>query len=160
MLIAPQKIVLIHYTLTDEAGDVLDSSEGNDPLAFIQGVGNIIPGLEQALEGKAAGERFNVRIEPEDAYGDRDPELIQSVPITAFDGVADIEPGMQFQAETHEGLQMVTVIEVEGDEVILDGNHPLAGIPLHFDIEIVEVRDATEEELAHGHVHGQGGHHH
>jgi FKBP-type peptidyl-prolyl cis-trans isomerase SlyD len=160
MQIAPHKVVLIHYTLTDEEGEVLDSSEGNDPLAFIQGAGNIISGLERALEGKVAGDRLNVRVEPEDAYGVRDDELIQSVPVTAFEGAASIEPGMQFHAETQDGLQMVTVLAVEGDEVVLDGNHPLAGIPLHFDVEIIDVRDASEEELSHGHVHGAGGHHH
>jgi FKBP-type peptidyl-prolyl cis-trans isomerase SlyD len=160
MQVSAQKVVLIHYTLTDEAGEVLDSSEGQEPLAYIHGQGNIIPGLEAALAGKAAGDKVKVTIPPEEAYGPSDEYLIQTVPIDAFHGVDEILPGMQFHTETPDGVQMVTVVKVEGEEVILDGNHPMSGLTLNFDVEVTEVRDATAEELSHGHVHGPGGHHH
>lgn len=160
MQISAQKVVLIHYTLTNEDGEVLDSSEGHEPLAYIHGVGNIIPGLENALTGKSTGDKLNVSIPPEEAYGLHDEALIQAVPKNAFQGVTEIEPGMQFQAESPEGMQLVTVIEVLDNEVILDGNHPMAGLTLNFEVEVKEIRDATPEELDHGHVHGAGGHHH
>lgn len=160
MQIAARKVVQIHYTLTDNDGEVLDTSKGNGPLAYIHGMGNIIPGLESALLGRIVGDRFQVTIPPEDAYGLRDDDLVQSVPRDAFQDVDEIVPGMQFHAKSPEGLQMFTVIEVEGDEVLLDGNHPMAGITLNFDVEVTAIRDATEEELDHGHVHGPDGHHH
>ena len=160
MQISDQKVVHIHYTLTNDDGEVLDSSEGHGPLAYIHGMGNLIPGLENALNGKTAGDKLNVSVAPEEAYGLRDEELIQTVPKSAFQGVQSIEPGMQFHAESPEGMQLVTVVEVNGDEVVLDGNHPMAGMTLHFDVEVGEVREATSEELDHGHVHGPGGHHH
>ena len=160
MQISAEKVVHIHYTLTNEEGDVLDSSEGHDPLAYIHGMGNIIPGLENALAGRQVGDRFDVSIAPEEAYGLRDDELIQAVPRSAFEGVDEIEPGMQFHAESPEGMQLVTVIDVMDDEVILDGNHPMAGMTLNFAVEVTDIRDATSEELDHGHVHGPGGHHH
>jgi FKBP-type peptidyl-prolyl cis-trans isomerase SlyD len=160
MQISAEKVVHIHYTLTNDEGDVLDSSEGHNPLAYIHGLGNIIPGLENALTGKQVGDRLSVTVSPEEAYGLRDDDLIQAVPKTAFEGVEEIEPGMQFHAETPEGVQLVTVIEVLDDEVILDGNHPMAGMTLNFAVEVTDIRDATAEELDHGHVHGPGGHHH
>jgi FKBP-type peptidyl-prolyl cis-trans isomerase SlyD len=160
MQISAQKVVQIHYTLTNDDGDVLDSSEGQEPLAYIHGQGNIIPGLEDALDGKSVGDKFSVSIAPEEGYGARDEHLIQAVPKSAFEGVDQIEPGMQFHAEAHDGAQLVTVLEVRDDEVILDGNHPMAGITLNFDVEVSDIRDATAEELDHGHVHGAGGHHH
>ena len=160
MQVSDEKVVYIHYTLTGEAGEVIDSSEGHAPLAYIHGHGNIIPGLEHALLGKVAGDKVKVTIPPEHAYGTRDEDLIQTVPIDAFHGVEEILPGMQFHTDTPDGVQMVTVINVEGDQVILDGNHPMSGLTLNFDVEVTEVRDATEEELDHGHVHGEGGHHH
>jgi FKBP-type peptidyl-prolyl cis-trans isomerase SlyD len=160
MQIAAHKVVKIHYTLTNEEGDILDSSRGQDPLAYIHGHGNIIPGLENALTGHSPGDRFQVTIPPEDAYGLRNDELVQSVPKSAFQGVDEILPGMQFQAQSPTGLQLVTVLDVEEDEVLLDGNHPMAGITLNFDVEVTDVRDASAEELDHGHVHGPGGHHH
>jgi FKBP-type peptidyl-prolyl cis-trans isomerase SlyD len=160
MQVSANKVVSIHYTLTNEGGEVIDSSEGHPPLAYIHGHGNIIPGLENALLGKTAGEKLKVSIPPEEGYGHRDEELIQSVPVEAFHGVDKIEPGMQFHTETPDGVQMVTVVNVESDHVILDGNHPMSGITLNFDVEVTEVRDATAEELEHGHVHGPGGHHH
>lgn len=160
MQVSDEKVVYIHYTLTGEEGEVIDSSEGHAPLAYIHGHGNIIPGLENALLGKVAGDKIKVTIPPEHAYGTRDEDLIQTVPIDAFHGVDEILPGMQFHTDTPDGVQMVTVINVEGDQVILDGNHPMSGLTLNFDVEVTEVRDATEEELDHGHVHGEGGHHH
>ena len=160
MQIANNKVVSIHYKLTNDEGSILDSSEGQEPLAYLHGLGNIIPGLENALTGRAVGDKFTVTIPPADGYGERDNEMVQSVPKNAFQGVDQIQPGMQFQAQSPEGMQLVTVIDVDGDEVILDGNHPMAGITLTFDVEVTEIRDATAEELDHGHVHGPGGHHH
>ena len=160
MQIANNKVVSIHYKLTNDEGSILDSSEGQEPLAYLHGLGNIIPGLENALTGRAVGDKFTVTITPADGYGERDNEMVQSVPKSAFQGVDQIEPGMQFQAQSPDGMQLVTVVDVDGDEVILDGNHPMAGITLTFDVEVTEIRDATAEELDHGHVHGPGGHHH
>ena len=161
MQIAQDKVVLIHYTLTDDAGKVLDSSSGGDPLAYLHGQGNIIPGLEKALEGKQAGDKLNVRVEPAEGYGVRDDSLVQQVPRRAFGSVSKVEPGMQFHAQSAQGqMRVVTVTHVKGDMVTVDANHPLAGEVLVFDVEVAEVRDATGEELEHGHVHGPGGHHH
>jgi FKBP-type peptidyl-prolyl cis-trans isomerase SlyD len=160
MQIANNKVVSIHYKLTNDDGDILDSSEGQEPLAYLHGLGNIIPGLESALIGRAVGDKFSVTVAPADGYGERDNEMVQSVPKSSFQGVDQIVPGMQFQAQSPEGMQLVTVIDVDGDEVILDGNHPMAGITLTFDVEVTEIRDATAKELEHGHVHGPGGHHH
>jgi FKBP-type peptidyl-prolyl cis-trans isomerase SlyD len=160
MAITKDKVVSIDYTLTGENGQVLDSSKGKEPLAYLHGANNIIPGLESALEGKAAGDQLNVSIPPEQAYGTRDERMVQAVPRTAFQGVADIQPGMQFQAQTQQGARLITVVGVEGDQVTIDANHPLAGATLNFDVKVVDVRDATEQEKSHGHVHGPGGHQH
>ncbi len=160
MQVSAQKVVFIHYTLTNDDGEVIDSSEGHAPLAYIHGEGNIIPGLENALVGKSAGDTLKVSIPPEEGYGLRDDSLVQAVPKEAFHGVDEILPGMQFHTETADGGQLVTVLQVQDDMVILDGNHPMSGQTLNFDVQVTEVRDATAEELAHGHVHGEGGHHH
>jgi FKBP-type peptidyl-prolyl cis-trans isomerase SlyD len=160
MQVAADKVVVIHYTLKNAAGQVLDSSEGGDPLAYIHGSGNIIPGLEEALEGKVAGDRLNVSIAPDKAYGMHSAELVQQVPKRAFQGVGQVQEGMRFTAQTEHGPRQVVVTRVIGDMVTVDGNHPLAGQTLNFDVEIAEVRDASQEELEHGHVHGPGGHHH
>ncbi len=160
MQIAQNSVVAFHYTLTNDAGEVLDSSEGRDPLTYLHGSGNIIPGLEKELEGRGNGDKLKVAVEPGEGYGDVQPALVQEVPRDAFQGVDEVQPGMQFQAQTQEGPLMVTVTKVEGDTVTVDGNHPLAGERLNFDVEITEVRDATEEEISHGHVHGEGGHQH
>jgi len=160
MLIAQDKVVLIHYTLKNDEGEVIDSSSGRDPLAYLHGQGNIIPGLEKALEGKQAGDKLSVRVEPSEGYGTRDARLIQEVPRQQF-GSANVQPGMQFHAQTAQGhTRVVTVTGIAGDMVTVDGNHPLAGENLNFDVEVTNVRDASEEELSHGHVHGPGGHHH
>lgn len=160
MEIADQRAVLMHYTLTNDKGDVLDSSQGNEPLAYLHGAGNIIPGLEKALLGKKAGDKLQVNVSPAEGYGERDERLIQQVPRRAFQGIKDIQPGMTFHAQGDQGPMQVTVKRIAGDMVTVDGNHPLAGESLNFDVEIVEVRPATSEEMSHGHVHGAGGHHH
>ena len=160
MQIAENAVVSMHYTLTDEQGQELDSSVGQEPLVFLSGAQNIIDGLDNALQGKEAGEKLTVSVSPEEGYGEVHQELIQKVPPDNFQGVDDIQVGMQFMAQTPGGEQPVTVIGVEEDGVMLDGNHPLAGKTLNFDVEIVDVRDAVAEELEHGHVHGEGGHHH
>jgi FKBP-type peptidyl-prolyl cis-trans isomerase SlyD len=160
MVVVADKVVLIHYTLRNDEGKVIDSSAGGDPLAYIHGHGNLISGLEKELEGKPAGEKLAVRIAPADGYGERSAELVQRVPRRSFGG-ATVKPGMQFQAQTSSGeARVATVTSLQGDMVMVDMNHPLAGENLHFEVEITEIRDATEEELAHGHVHGPGGHHH
>lgn len=157
MTITANKVAIIHYTLKNEQGEVLDSSEGQEPLSYLQGFQNLVPGLEAALEGKSAGDKISVVVSPEEGYGDINPDLIQELPRDMFGGIEEIEVGMAFHAETPDGHQVVEVIDVEDDTVTIDGNHPLAGIELHFDVEVLEVRDATAEELQHGHVHGTGG---
>lgn len=160
MQIADKKVALIHYTLTSVDGEVLDSSEGAEPLAYIHGLGNIVPGLEKELTGKQTGDKVNVEVSPEEGYGEINDELIQEVDRSAFDGVDTIGVGMRFMAQTAWGQQPVIVTAVSDDTVTVDGNHPLANQTLKFDVEVVEVRDATEEELEHGHAHGVGGHQH
>ncbi|WP_299195458.1 peptidylprolyl isomerase [uncultured Amphritea sp.] len=160
MQIADKKIVLIHYTLKNLDDEVMDSSEGAEPLAYLHGTGSIVPGLEKELVGKKAGDKVNVEVSPEEGYGELNPELIQEVDRAAFEGVDNIEVGMRFMAQTAWGQQPVVVTAITDETVIVDGNHPLADQTLKFDVEVVEVRDATEEELSHGHAHGEGGHHH
>jgi len=160
MKIGEDKVVSIHYTLTDSGGSVLDSSSGNEPLLYLHGAGNIIPGLESALEGKVSGDKLSVTVDPEQGYGTRDERLVQAVPRSAFKGVEQLAPGMQFQAQGPQGTRLVVITQVTADIVTVDANHPLAGQTLHFEVEVTEVRDATSEELEHGHVHGPGGHHH
>ena len=160
MQVQNDHVVSIDYTLKNDAGEVMDTSEQNGPLAYLHGHHNIIPGLEKALDDKSVGDSFTVSIEPAEAYGERDERMIQTVPRSMFQGVDEIEPGMRFQAQTEGGVTVVTIKEVNGDEITLDGNHELAGETLHFDVEIKDVRPASAEELEHGHVHGQGGHEH
>ncbi|AFC86780.1 FKBP-type peptidyl-prolyl cis-trans isomerase [Frateuria aurantia] len=160
MQIASQRVASFHYTLTDGEGAVIDSSQGREPLAYIHGSGQIVPGLEKAMEGKTVGDKFKVEVPAAEGYGEHHEELIQSVPREAFQGVDKIEPGMQFQGSGPQGPISVTVTKVDDSTVTVDGNHPLAGKPLNFDIEVTEVRDASQEELQHGHVHGAGGHQH
>lgn len=160
MQISKHKVVTLDYTLTNDGGEVLDTSKGQEPLAYIHGTGFMIPGLENALEGKAAGNSFSVTVEPKDGYGERDDELVKVVEQAMFGGVDRLEVGMQFQAETDDGIEMVTVTAMEGDKVTVDGNHPLADVTLNFEVQIVGVREASQEELEHGHVHGAGGHDH
>ncbi|WP_139852376.1 FKBP-type peptidyl-prolyl cis-trans isomerase [Acinetobacter pullicarnis] len=157
--IANDHVVSFHYTLTNAEGETLDQSQG-EPLAYLHGAGNIIPGLEKALEGKNLGDKFTVNVSAADGYGEYNPDLVQEVPAQMFQGVDNIEAGMQFQAQTDDGVQIVTVKAIEGENIIVDANFPLAGQDLTFEVEIVEIRDASAEELEHGHVHGAGGHHH
>ena len=160
MQIADRTVASFNYTLTDDAGAVIDTSEGRSPLAYLHGAGNIVPGLEKEMAGRKAGDRFDVVVAPEEGYGQPNPMLVQTVPREAFQGVDTIEVGMEFQAQTPQGPLAVVVAKVDADTVTVDGNHPLAGKTLHFAIEVTDVRDASVEELAHGHVHGPGGHHH
>lgn len=161
MLIAANKAVSIDYTLTNDAGEVIDSSAGGAPLVYLQGAGNIIPGLEKALEGKAVGDELKVSVEPEDAYGEFNPDLLSTLSRSMFEGVDELEVGMQFHASAPDGqMQIVTIRDLDGDDVTVDGNHPLAGKRLNFEVKVVDIREASEEELAHGHAHGEGGHHH
>lgn len=160
MEVSKHKVVTISYTLKNDQGEVLDSSQGGEPLAYIQGIGQIIPGLENALEGKKSGDALNVKIEPTEGYGERNDALIQTVSKDLFQGVDEVKEGMQFHAQTDAGPQVVTVTAVAEGEVTIDANHPLAGENLHFEVEVLDVREASSEELDHGHVHGPDGHHH
>jgi FKBP-type peptidyl-prolyl cis-trans isomerase SlyD len=160
MQIAPNSVVTLHYTLKDNDGNVIDQSEDGSFL-YLHGAMNIIPGLENALTGKAAGEELSVSVSPEEGYGVKDPERIQEVPKEMFESSEEIKVGVQFHAQGPDGnAVVVTVVEVKDDVVIIDGNHALAGIDLNFDVKIIDVREASEEEISHGHVHGEHGHHH
>ena len=161
MQIKNNTAVSIHYTLTNDAGEVIDSSiESGEPLAYLHGTGSIISGLENALHGRNTGDKLNAHIPASDAYGLVFEDRVQVVSREMFDGIDNIEVGMQFHADVSEGPGIVTVVAVDAENVTIDGNHPLAGMPLHFDIEVVDVRDASAEEIEHGHIHGAGGHHH
>ena len=155
MTITKNKVAAIHYTLRDSNGNVLDSSQGRDPLYYLHGANNLIPGMEEGLEGRTKGDKLKLDVAPEKGYGKRDPQLVEEVPLKAFGGQT-IEVGMQFEA--NDG-QVITVTEVGPETVTVDANHPLADQNLHFDVEVLDVRDATADELSHGHVHGPGGHH-
>lgn len=157
--ITKDKVVSMNYTLKDDAGKVLDSSQG-EPLQYLQGHQNIIPGLERALDGLNVGAKKQVTVKADDGYGQYNPSLKFAVPADSFGGQPPQE-GMMVQLSSPEGQPFVAkIVEVSPENVVLDANHPLAGQDLHFDVEITEVRDATQEELAHGHPHGPGGHHH
>ncbi len=161
MQIEEKKIVVMNYTLTTDEGEVLDQSDDGS-FAYLHGADNIIAGLEKALMGKVAGDSMNVKVLPADGYGERNDEMVQVVDKEMFESDAELEVGTQFHAEGPDGDQiMITVAAVEGDDITIDGNHPLAGVNLNFDVSIIEVRDASEEEISHGHVHGpDDGHHH
>lgn len=159
--ITKDKVVSIHYTLRDDDGQVLDSSDARAPLDYLHGAGNIVVGLESGLNGRSSGEKLKVDVAPEHGYGVHDPRGVQRVPRQAFPDDVDLEPGMQFSAEDPEGgMATIWIVKVESDQVVIDMNHPLAGKTLHFEVSIAGVRDATKEELAHGHPHGEHGHHH
>ena len=160
MEIQNDKIVGMHYTLKDDTGETLESSEGNDPVLYLHGAGSIIDGLGAALLGKRAGDRVEVIVEPKDGYGEHEDALVQKIDRSDFDGIEDLEVGMQLQAETDDGPLPVRITAIQGDSVSVDGNHELAGVRLHFSVTIESVREATAEEIEHGHVHGPGGHHH
>ncbi len=154
LLIGDKLVVSMHYTLKDDDGNVINSSVGEQPLTYLHGAGNIIPGLEKALLGKVQGDSMDVKVDPAEGYGDMVPELIQVIDKSAFQEVEAIEPGMEFQAQSPDGdMRTIVVRAVEGEEVTIDGNHPLAGMDLHFAVEITAVREATQEEIDHGHAH-------
>jgi len=147
-------VVSIHYTLTNKAGEKLDSSVGAEPLSYLHGAGNIIPGLESALSESSVGDKLIVTIEAADAYGERNEEQIQTVSKEMFKGMDNIKVGMQFQADSSSGPAIVTITKVEDDDITIDGNHPLAGEQLTFDVEVMDIRSATATEMEHGHIHG------
>lgn len=159
MQITDKTAVSFHYTLTNDSGEQLDSSRGEAPLLYLHGAGNIISGLEAALAGKSVGDSFKVTIPPADAYGELAPDMVQVVSKKMFDGM-DLEIGMQFHADVSHGSGVITITEINGDDVTVDGNHPLAGETLVFDVEVIDVRPATNDEMAHGHIHGSGCDHH
>ena len=160
MQIEQNSVVTLHYTLKDNDGNIIDQSDDGSFL-YLHGAMNIIPGLENALAGKSAGDEFSVTVSPEEGYGVKDPGRIQEVPKEMFDNVDEIKPGVQFHAQGPDGQAVVvTVIEVKEGAVLIDGNHALAGVDLNFSVTVVDVREATEEEMSHGHVHGEHGHQH
>lgn len=160
MQVAENKVVAIDYTLKDDSGQVLDTSEGREPLSYLHGKGGIIPGLERELDGKEAGDELQVAVAPADAYGERNEALRQQVAREQFQGVDNLAIGMQFRVKTDGDPLVVTVTEVADEVVTIDGNHPLAGVNLNFAVTVRDVREATTEEITHGHVHGPGGHAH
>ena len=161
MQVSEQKVVTMNYEVADDQGQLIDRSEEGGPLAYIHGNGQLIPGLETALEGRGKGDKVAVDVPPEQGYGERDEKGVQTVARNQFDDSVEIEVGMQFEAEDDdEGHQIVTVAAVDGENITLDTNHPLAGKNLRFEVEILDVREASAEELSHGHVHGPGGHDH
>ncbi len=153
-------MVSIQYTLTDDQNAVLDRSTAQDPLVYLHGTGSLIPGLEQVLEGRIAGDKLQVTVKPEDGYGVRDDNMLQNLKKSEFPKEEEIEIGMRFQVSSEDGPMVLTVVEIKDEEVIVDANHPLAGVTLHFDVEVGSVREATENELSHGHAHGPDDHHH
>ncbi len=157
MTVADNCVVKIDYTLKNNQGQVLDSSSEKAPLAYIHGKGNLISGLEKELSGMKVGDRTEVVLQPSEAYGERSEELVTSVPRTELAQIPELKEGIQLQAQTAQGVQVLTVAEIKEDTVTLDANHPLAGEVLNFDVKVVDVREATAEEIAHGHVHGPDG---
>lgn len=160
MTVKKDKVVEMHYTLKNDAGEVIDSSKDQDPMPFLHGHGNIIPGLEKALEGMKVGESCDVSIEPKEAYGEYRDDIIREIPMDALQGIDDLQVGMQLQSQDENGNPfIVSVKEIKDNSVVVDGNHPLAGETLHFSVSIENVRDASPEEIDHGHVH-TGSHSH
>jgi|UPI000373E9AB FKBP-type peptidyl-prolyl cis-trans isomerase SlyD len=157
LCITRHKVAEIHYTLTNDKGETMDSSRDGEPLPYIHGTESLVPGLEKELEGKTIGDALTVSLSPEDAYGPRIDELQQQVERALFQFDGDIEVGMRFEAQAEHGVELVTVVAVDDTHITIDANHPLAGETLNFDVEVMTIRDATEEELAHGHVHQAGG---
>ncbi len=158
MNVTDKTVVSIRYTLTGVDGDLIDSNtdEGDDPLDYLHGADNVVAGLEAALDGKAAGDKISVRVPPEAGYGDRDEDLVAEVPRSELEELGELEIGVQFRAETEGGIEILTITELGEESVTIDGNHPLAGVVLNFEVEVLAVREATAEELEHGHAHGLG----
>ena len=158
MLISAQKVVTLAYTLKNDAGEVIDSSKGRDPLVYIQGIGSLVPGLEKALEGHAPGDHVDVSVTPEEGYGAHDPSLVRKIPVRKLpQGKA--RAGMRLGVETDTGPLMLLVVSVAGDYATVDPNHPLSGQALRFEVDVIDVRDATADELEHGHAHAPGQRH-
>ena len=160
MKIEKDRVVRFHYAVAEAGQEAVENSkDGGQPLAILFGHGNIIPGLEKAMDGREAGDSFKATVPAAEAYGERRDGLTQRIPKKHF-GAQRLEPGMQVVLQTNFGPRAVTVEKVGMSVVDVDLNHPMAGKDLDFDIEVVEVREASAEELEHGHVHGDGGHHH
>lgn len=160
LMIGQNSVVSMHYTLKNDNAEIMDSSEGKEPMVYMHGANNLIPGLEAELTGKVTGATFSASIPPSEAYGEVSEGLIQVIKKEMFQGVESIDVGMSFVAQGEGGAQrQVTVTQVDGDDVTIDANHPLAGQTLHFDVEVVEVREATPQEIEHGHVHADGADH-
>lgn len=159
MKIGKGRVVRMNYTLRDESGTTIETSEGGEPLTYLHGYGQLIPGLERTLDGAQAGMQTTVTVLPQDAYGQKDPRAVIHASRGDLPGGLALDPGVEVQAETPEGPITFVVVSVDGDDVVLDANHPLAGKALTFDVEVLDVREATSDELAHGHVHGPGGAH-
>ncbi|MCA9403777.1 MAG: peptidylprolyl isomerase [Candidatus Omnitrophica bacterium] len=157
MKIENGKVAMIHYSLKNDAGDTIDSTVNDAPMGYLHGHSNLMPGLEKALDGRAQGEKFSMSLAPEEAFGPHDELKIKKVPKEHFDGLDDLKEGMHLQVNSPQGAQIATVQAVGEAEVTVDFNHPLAGQTLHFEIEVLEIREATAEELEHGHIHGAGG---
>lgn len=160
MIAEKNKVVTFHYNLKNADGNPLESSREHDPMTYLHGFNAIIPGLEKAMEGHAIGDEFTVTVEPEDAYGIRNENNVQRIPLKRLKGIGKVQVGQVLNLQTNKGQVQVTVLKVGRFNVDVDGNHPLAGQQLTFEVEIMDLRDATEEELKHGHVHGPGGHQH
>jgi FKBP-type peptidyl-prolyl cis-trans isomerase SlyD len=160
MTIKANSVVQFHYTLKDESGTLIETSDGRDPMAYLHGHSNIIPGLEAAMEGKNPGDSFSVTVTPDQAYGERKADALQRIPVKHLQGAKKWKAGMFAHVQTEQGQRQVMIVKVGKFMADVDTNHPLAGRTLVFDIIIDAVRDATEDEVAHGHAHGVGGHHH
>lgn len=156
MKIENDKVVTLHFTVVDSEGTEIDSTYDHEPLAFIQGSNLLVEKLEESLVGMSVGDKKSVSLEAEEAYGLRYEELVQPMPMSMFEGM-EVAVGMQFRATTDEGEQSVIVVDIDEDKVVVDGNHPLAGIAMTFNVEVMEIREATADELSHGHVHAEGG---
>ena len=160
MEVAAKTVVSMHYKVSDPSGRQIDASAPDAPMSYLHGAHNVIPGIERALLGKKAGDHVEATVSPAEGYGERNPDLVQRVPAKRLKGAGKLQPGMQLRVNTQQGQRQVTVLKVGRFTVDVDGNHPLAGLELRFEIDVVDVREATEEELQHGHAHGPGGHQH
>jgi len=160
MKVEKNKVVSFAYTLKDDDGEILDQAGADQPLVYLHGVGGIIRGIESALESKSVGDAFEVSVSPEDAYGDYDDDQVRQIERQFFEDMEDIEVGSMLLLETEDETLEAEVIEIQDDFIVVDCNHELAGLNLHFEILVTDIRDATAEEIEHGHVHGEGGHDH
>jgi FKBP-type peptidyl-prolyl cis-trans isomerase SlyD len=160
MIVEKDKVISFHYTLKNSAGEQMETSRENDPMIYLNGANNIIVGLEKAMEGHSSGDEFVVTVEPEEGYGIRNEKNVQRVGLKRLKGIGKVSVGQVLNLQTNKGQVQVTVLKVGRFNVDVDGNHPLAGVQLTFEVEVMDIRDATEEEQEHRHVHGPGGHQH